>query len=52
MPVYEKIHIDVVDNLFAFIDFDRFKKQMLLAKNSVNENFSTAEDINVTGEAE
>ena len=52
MPVYEKIHIDVVDNLFAFIDFDKFKKQMLLAKNTVNENFSTAEDVNVTGEAE
>jgi len=26
MPVYEKIHIDVVNNLFAFIDFDKFKK--------------------------
>ena len=52
MPVYEKIHIDVVNNLFAFIDFDKFKKQMLLAKNTVNENFSTAEDIKVTGEAE
>jgi len=25
---------------------------MLLAKNTVNENFSTAEDIKVTGEAE
>jgi len=52
MPIYEKIHIDVVDNLFAFIDFDKFKKQMLLAKNTVNENFSTAEDIKVTGDAE
>jgi len=52
MPIYEKIHIDFVDNLFAFIDFDKFKKQMLLAKNTANENFSTAEEIEVTGNAE
>jgi hypothetical protein len=39
MPEYEKVNPEVVDNLFSFLDFDKFKKQMLLAKNIGNENY-------------
>lgn len=33
MPQYEQINPEVVDNLFGFLDFDKFKKAMLSYKN-------------------
>jgi len=33
MPQYEQINPEVVDNLFGFLDFDKFKKAMLSFKN-------------------
>jgi hypothetical protein len=36
---YEAINPEVVDNLYGFIDFEKFKQNMLLAKNLDNEEF-------------
>ena len=33
LPEYEKINPEVVDSLFGFIDFEQFKKSILLSKN-------------------
>lgn len=39
LPAYKKINPEVVETLFGFIDFESFKKGILLAKNFENENF-------------
>lgn len=39
MPEYEKINPEVVDSLFAFIDFDKFKKNILEFKSMENKNY-------------
>jgi len=43
MPQYEKINPEVVDNLFGFLDFDKFKKAMLSFKNQGNEDYAKDE---------
>ena len=40
---YEKINPEVVDTLFGFIDFEKFKKAILLQKNFLDENYNRAE---------
>ena len=40
---YEKINPEVVDTLFGFIDFEKFKKSILLHKNALDENYNRAE---------
>ena len=40
---YEKINPEVVDNLFGFIEFEKFKKSMLMAKNIDNEEYKKSE---------
>ena len=49
MPAYQKINPEVVESLFDFIDFEKFKKSILLSKNMTDENFKkgdrTAVDI-------
>jgi len=37
---YEQINPEVVNTLFAFLDFDKFKKAILLFKNLANENYA------------
>lgn len=49
MANYEKINPEVVNTLFAFLDFDNFKKEILTFKNKTNENFAPKEDIDETG---
>ena len=39
MPAYQKINPEVVESLFDFIDFEKFKKSILLSKNMTDENF-------------
>lgn len=34
---YEQINVNTVDALFSFIDFDRFKKEMLEMKKSIED---------------
>jgi hypothetical protein len=36
---YEKLNPEVVDSLFAFIDFEKFKKNILMSKNFLDENY-------------
>lgn len=49
MPEYEKINKEVVDNLFAFLDFDVFKKTALKFKHTADENYAKDEyDTNDT----
>ena len=49
MPAYQKINPEVVESLFDFIDFEKFKKSILLSKNMTDENFKkgdrTAADL-------
>ena len=49
IPEYRKINPEVVDSLFDFIDFEKFKKSILLSKNMTDENFKkgdrTAADL-------
>ena len=40
---YEKINPEVVDTLFGFIDFEKFKKSILLHKNALDENYNRSE---------
>lgn len=40
---YKKINPSVVDALFDFIDFEKFKKSMIAHKNRMNEGFSKVE---------
>ena len=43
MPDYKKINPEVVDSLFDFIDFEKFKKSILLSKHMTDENFKKAD---------
>ena len=36
---YEKLNPEAVDTLFSFVDFDSFKKNILLSKNFLDENY-------------
>jgi hypothetical protein len=36
---YEKLNPEAVDTLFSFVDFDAFKKNILLSKNFLDENY-------------
>ena len=36
---YKKINPEVVNTLFSFIDFEAFKKSILLSKNFLDENY-------------
>jgi hypothetical protein len=40
MGKYEKLNPEVMDTLFSFIDFEKFKKNILISKNFLNENYS------------
>ena len=40
---YEQINVNTVDALFSFIDFDRFKKEMLEMKKSIEDKQGTTE---------
>lgn len=44
LPEYEKINPEVVDSLFGFIDFEQFKKSILLSKNVDNEDYKKGAD--------
>lgn len=39
MPEYKQINPTVVDSLFDFIDFEKFKKSILISKNMTNEGY-------------
>ena len=43
---YEQININTVEALFSFIDFDKFKKDMLEMKKSIDDTSGTS-DIQV-----
>ena len=43
MPEYQKVNPEVVDTLFGFIDFEKFKKAILLTKNMSDENYKKNE---------
>jgi len=51
LQAYEKVNPEVVDSLFGFIDFEKFKKSILLSKNMDNENFKKADRTDVNFEA-
>ena len=36
---YEKLNPEAVDTLFSFVNFDSFKKNILLSKNFLDENY-------------
>ena len=41
---YKKINPEVVNTLFSFIDFEAFKKSILLSKNFLDENYGDKQD--------
>lgn len=43
---YEQINVNTVEALFSFIDFDKFKKDMLEMKKSIDDTSGTS-DIQV-----
>jgi hypothetical protein len=43
LQAYDKVNPQVVDSLFGFIDFEKFKNSILLSKNKDNENFKKSE---------
>ena len=43
MKEYEKVNLEAVDSLFGFIDFEKFKRSILLSKHKDNENFKKYE---------
>ena len=43
MPLYKQINPTVVDSLFDFIDFEKFKKSILISKNMLNEGYQKGE---------
>lgn len=43
MPEYSKVNPEVVETLFGFIDFEKFKKAILLSKNMSDQNFKKNE---------
>ena len=46
MPEYEKLNPEVVDSLFAFIDFDKFKKNILEFKSMETKNMDLPKGAN------
>ena len=49
---YETVNINTVDALFSFIDFDRFKKEMLEMKKSIDDKTGTTSiEVNKTDSA-
>lgn len=47
---YQKINPEVVDTLFSFIDFEAFKKSILMSKNFHDENFQKNERTQIEGQ--
>ena len=47
MKEYEKVNLEAVDSLFGFIDFEKFKRSILLSKHKDNENFKKYERTGV-----
>ena len=43
MLEYQKVNPEVVETLFGFIDFEKFKKAILLTKNMSDENYKKNE---------
>ena len=46
LPEYEKLNPEVVDSLFAFIDFDKFKKNILEFKSMETKNMDLPKGVN------
>ena len=46
LPEYEKLNPEVVDSLFAFIDFDKFKKNILEFKSMETKNMDLPKGAN------